>query len=474
MIARLCRVALLVASTAAMPCWAQSQYADNTPPIGDILISAFVGTPDAVHVLDIVLVDQVALIGGRMIWVLDVSDEAAPDFVRQVRTWDDTNDLVRNGDWLYACSRSLGLQILDLANPLEPLLLDEVYRRSDEHSYERGLVDGQFLYLAAHEVGVEIVDISSPLQPAHLSDAPTTNAFALAIQETTLFVADGIGGLHVLDVSDPRTPESVASHATSGLAIDVAVSGDFAYVAVGSAGVDIFDVSDPGDPQLVANHQVDGFTNRLTVSGGLLYLANWEGIEIVDISAPEQPVLLATQHSFIRAMSIEVRAESIFVGDWTALRIYGYLSLDAPDINADPRELRFGLASSGSTQTLPLLVENVGQLPLSVSGLTVVGDGFDAESISFSLEPGESREVTVSYSPPDGDSDRRVTGFVNVLSDDPDEPEKIIRLVGGDQSIGVGDIPPDFALQDLDGTTHRLQEAIEAGSVIYLSQFGTW
>jgi len=45
------------------------------------------------------------------------------------------------------------------------------------------------------------------------------------------YVADGSGGLRVVDVSDPAHPTEVGFYATPGDARDVAVAGDYIYVA---------------------------------------------------------------------------------------------------------------------------------------------------------------------------------------------------------------------------------------------------
>ena len=47
-------------------------------------------------------------------------------------------------------------------------------------------------------------------------------------------------------------------------------------------------------------------------------------------------------------------------------------------------------------------------------------------------------------------------------------------LLGGETTIGVGDKPPDFTLQDLQGNTYHLQDQIDQGKVIVLAMYASW
>jgi hypothetical protein len=75
------------------------------------------------------------------------------------------------------------------------------------------------------------------------------------------------GGLQVIDVSDPANPQQVGSYDTSGEALGVAVSGDYAYVAGYNAGLQVIDVSDPANPQQVGGYNTSGYAQGVAVSG---------------------------------------------------------------------------------------------------------------------------------------------------------------------------------------------------------------
>src|SRR2546425_10199413 len=58
-------------------------------------------------------------------------------------------------------------------------------------------------------------------------------AQSVAIQNGYSFVAAGGGGLFIIDVSNPANPQRVGGYATSGNALGVAVSGNYASVTDG-------------------------------------------------------------------------------------------------------------------------------------------------------------------------------------------------------------------------------------------------
>lgn len=65
------------------------------------------------------------------------------------------------------------------------------------------------------------------------------------------YVADGPGGLRVIDVSDPTQPEEVGHCVFPDWASSVYISDSLAYIAAGKAGLRVLDVDDPANPQEV-------------------------------------------------------------------------------------------------------------------------------------------------------------------------------------------------------------------------------
>ena len=86
------------------------------------------------------------------------------------------------------------------------------------------------------------------------------NAWGIAIAGDTAVVADGGGGVHVVDVSDPEGMTRLGQLDVSGVPREVVFLEDGAHVAVaaGSAGVHLVDVGEPAAPTLVGTVPVHG------------------------------------------------------------------------------------------------------------------------------------------------------------------------------------------------------------------------
>jgi hypothetical protein len=118
------------------------------------------------------------------------------------------------------------------------------------------------------------------LSPAFLTNITDglEDAWRLAVKDQYLFVADGAGGIKILDASDPFAPEVVHSIETTGPAKDLAVIGDLLVVASGSGGMDIIDVANPPEATLVGNYDSGNSAFDVAGRGHLAYIAAWNRV----------------------------------------------------------------------------------------------------------------------------------------------------------------------------------------------------
>ena len=113
----------------------------------------------------------------------------------------------------------------------------------------------------------------------------------------------------------------------------------------------------------------------------------------------------------------------------------------APDIEVTPTYVPFATTTLGATEAELVAVMNVGSAPLNVTGVAWSdGDsgpfGFTWPTVSppFTLDPGESVDAAVTFSPTAPGSFGR---SALVQSDDPDEAEVLVEL-HGDADCGDG------------------------------------
>lgn len=116
---------------------------------------------------------------------------------------------------------------------------------------------------------------------------------------TTAYVADGLGGLQIIDVSDPERPSLAGSKLLGGVMRDVAISGSIAYLASQSASLRVLDVSDPGNPVSLGGKALSGIGSRILIDGSRIAVLSANNpndlVDVFDAANPASPVLV---HSF--------------------------------------------------------------------------------------------------------------------------------------------------------------------------------
>ncbi len=368
----------------------------------------------------------------------------------------------------YGGGREDLMSIIDITSEFSIFLVR--VHGSPGQSFEGIAVNAAHLYAARHADGVEVFDLSDPLDPVTVAEVTSlTNAWDLAFKGDFALVADGIGGLAILDVSDPTTPVHLTSLPTSGAAVDVDVAGDLAVVANGSAGVDIFDISDPTDPLLVSTFNTSGLAITLDATGDLVFVADWDDVEVIDVSDPAAPTPAGWENTPMRAMGLAAEGDLVVVADWSRIRLYRYGPTTRGDIDLSVDGIAFGNVPVGATVDTTFTVSNSGGGPINVTEVIDFGDNFVVQPPNaFTVAPGESHEVTVSFTHAEPGYDAT---FMRVDSDDVDEWRVTLPLTADDNpnSLDIGEQAPDFSLTDRDGVVHRLSDY--EGRIVVLAFF---
>ncbi|NOX26701.1 MAG: hypothetical protein GXP21_00660, partial [Gammaproteobacteria bacterium] len=130
-------------------------------------------------------------------------------------------------------------------------------------------------------------------------DLPFPDTYGLTRRDDLAFVANGDGGIQVIDISNLNAPYRVGFIRPNGFSRDVKISGDYAFIAASNEGVVIADITNPSLP-IVATLDTLGIANRLQIVGNTLYVTDMSGegrvsqLNIIDIADPQQPRLLRT------------------------------------------------------------------------------------------------------------------------------------------------------------------------------------
>ena len=262
--------------------------------------------------------------------VIDVSNPSSPSSVAVYSDVENPEDILLNNTIAYIADAATGLHILDISNPTaisslgsyslmsassavsSPDSLEDVYvvgngqslmsydlsasaRPVSKDTYELLdqaediAVEGQHAFVAAGLSGLKIFDLSNPGgTPAAFATDGFANA--VSVNGSTAMISDS-NKVYVLNISSPMSPTLVASWETDGWGFDVAVGSTHGYVAEGGFGISILDIS---SALPVGYHPVAGVAYGVAIDADVLYVASGSaGLTILDVSDPVNPSLIA-------------------------------------------------------------------------------------------------------------------------------------------------------------------------------------
>jgi hypothetical protein len=226
----------------------------------------------------------------------------------------DMEDISIDSGRAYLAAWGFGVLIVDLADPTHPTEIGRfpfLFATAVE-------AHGNLVYVASSTDGgiFKILDVSNPSAPHELTSLDTSKTMDLTVRGNYSFLADesnlgAIGGLRVVNVSDPANPLVVAHEIGCPYAegLEVSADGNTVFVACGSddafhGTLRILDTTDKSNPVLISNLILPGSRNlpdynvayAVSVVGTIAYLGNEYGVDEVDVSDPARPSYI-TRHT---------------------------------------------------------------------------------------------------------------------------------------------------------------------------------
>ena len=337
------------------------------------------------------------------------------------------------------------------------------------------------LWVTYHEGGLRRFDVAADgeLTPTEAFGG-FDNAYRLTVSGAHVYVADGGGGLKVVDRA---TGAIVGAADTAGFAKDLVVTGTMAVVAASAMGIEAFDVSDPTDP--VPFDLIYTWGTALTIdlfaNGTLAVVANHDDVAVVDVSHPDAFNILASDRGTNkpnnpRNLAAGADGDLVVAGEWLGLGLFRWTDdLVAPELQLNHNTLTLAGVAPGVPHTEVLQVTNRGWLELVVTSAEVASDAiWNVNPANFTLQPGESVALAVTFEPPGPGT---FVDAITLVSNDPDESTTKIPLIGNPTTpkIDVGDfIDEDFDFLDLDSPLGEQSIANLEGHILVLAYFATF
>ncbi len=264
-----------------------------------------------------------------------------------------------------------GLAIIDITDPSSPILSSYLQIEGEEYHVE---IINNMAYLSVSFRS----DAGGRLYAINVSDRTNPNIIGfvawglgsvladLAVFNNYAFVVDReVGGVNIVDISDPNSLSQISSFQVRGQAGAISISGNQAYIlsnnylnimnisdplsaietgycvtdldpysiylsedhvfivgGEGSASLKIIDVSNPLQPTVQGTYNL-GYPWDVTVVDNFAFIAdNGGGLKIVNVSDPTSPIYGGHYNTQGDSRSVTVNGEHVFVADEEYLLIF--------------------------------------------------------------------------------------------------------------------------------------------------------
>jgi len=150
-----------------------------------------------------------------------------------------------------------------------------------------------YAYVSASQAGIRIIDISEPNRPEEVAVFDGISiAGCLAIEERTLLVADQMGGIFILDLSNPLEPaivDSVMEYQGHGIGAVTSMlyRGGYAYLSM-SRSVLIIDLNDPHNPEFVFQYDIGEYISGIVLANNKLIACEDDSLDVFSVANPRQ------------------------------------------------------------------------------------------------------------------------------------------------------------------------------------------
>ncbi len=284
--------------------------ADNPTPGTLDLISHVGGTANAVFVQD-----KYAYVGiGPKLVILDMSTLTNPTPLGQIILPSSVNIIRGVGNYLYIATESNGLQVVNVANPIAPAIVSSYHTATTIAGF---VMVGNYAYLTEGKEGLLVINIANPFAISEVGVYTATSFMAghLAIKDKYAYVL-GVNSaidvanstLYAIDISNVTAPVYRSSYEVSRNATNIAVAGNYAYVSwlgcslpplgCNLGGLEVVNISQPTALKQVSRYNGFGPAKSVELADKTAYLATdyldsnssvVAYLEVVDLSNIAQP-----------------------------------------------------------------------------------------------------------------------------------------------------------------------------------------
>ena len=209
-------------------------------------------------------------------------------------------------------------------------------------------------YVAAND-GLHLVDISNPRTPTEISFQDIPGGISKIVVEKNIAYLAGGNLLHFVDVSNPATPNKVGLYNNGvgpppfgNLIMEVVVTGNIAQIADLMRGLRLVDISNLATPFEIGFYEPSPRTFGVATAGNITYMSGGQsGLRIVDTSNPTNPTEVGSHPGLLGwSNDVAVVGNTVYLADG----LFSFGGLSIIDASTPHRPKLLGSVDLGKTK----------------------------------------------------------------------------------------------------------------------------
>lgn len=287
--------------------------------------AGFIGSENPIgFAIDLVVRDGTLYLGNNLGGLLigKVGADGSIEWISHVQT-KEARDVALSGDVLIVADGKFGLKLFDVRDPANPRRIGT----SSSYFFQSAVVtQDDIAYVAGGIGGVEVVDISNPRFPKLIWRRELSEVRGVHVDDEYLYLSDGNDGFRIYSLKE-RVPEEVSLLDTPGWNCDCFVIGDTAYLADGGNGIKVADISDRSNPRLLGSVDLGTIAREIyAVPGTVFVAAHTRGIMAIDVRDPDHPVIAAHYQTVDDARGVFTDGRFVYLASGSGgLYIFRYI-----------------------------------------------------------------------------------------------------------------------------------------------------
>jgi hypothetical protein len=244
--------------------------------------------------------------------ILNVSNPSHPDFLGHYANLPEVRALEIYNDYLYKLDAKDGLEILALSNPASPAFVKKILIDGTKRDLDIDNDVGMIL-LKNRLITASFTDPENPVLKGSLTIDPWGQDVDLV--NGLGWVANGVTGVQIIATENLTDPHVLTTFNTSGYAWAVSVQDSIIYVADGDGGLVALTTSG-GDLNLQSTYKTIGRAIGTSVYEENVYVTSgYSGLKTLDIISPESATITSMIKTEEYAYDCDAVNETLYVAD---------------------------------------------------------------------------------------------------------------------------------------------------------------